>query len=177
MGKWAMYRRRGAHHTPGVLPDVLLQSSAASCGQEEVVATGFLGLALKLTAPQAFTIHALELAVRRSSGFSQATTAQIWLDQGDGNSPFSMLGTSFGLPASSLSTSQAVARYEGLSVPITNGQVYWIIWRAAAAVGANELWWGGDLTTGRLMNMTTAPSFSLSSASRARCVDVFGVVG
>lgn len=172
-----MYRRRGAHHTPGELEPVLLQSSAASCGQLETVPTGFLGLALRLTAPQAFTVQALEFSLERAVGFAQTTTGQIWMDQGDGNAPFSMLGSSGSQPASAIPTSLGVVRYEGLSVPITNGQVYWVIIRAAAAVGASELRWGGDLTAGRLMNMTTAPSFSLASNDRARCVDVFGTVG
>lgn len=177
MGKWAMYRRRGSSQVPFVPEPVLLQSSAASCGSEEVVATAFLGLALRLTAPAAFTIEAVELAVRRSAGFAQNTRAQIWLDQGDGNAPFSVLGTSTDLTAAALSTSQAVARYEGLSVPITNGQVYWVIWRAAAVVGVNELWWGGDLTAGRLMNENSSQGFSLASNDRARCLDVFGTLG
>lgn len=177
MGKWAMYRRRGAHHTPGELVPILLQSSAASCGQLETVPTGFLGLALRLTAPQAFTVQALEFSLERSVGFAQNTTGQIWMDQGDGNSPFSMLGSSAAVPASSIPTSLGVVRYEGLSVAIANAQVYWVIIRAAAAVGASELRWGGDLSAGRLMNMTTVPTFSLASNDRARCVDVFGQPG
>ena len=177
MGKWAMYRRRGSHHTPGELVPVLLQSSAASCGQEEVVAAGFLGLALRLDAPASFTVQALELQLRRSAGFAQTTTAQIWLDQGDGNAPFSILGSSAAVPAASVPTALGVVRYEGLSVPITNGQDYWVIIRAAAVVGANELFWGGDTSAGRLMNMNSLSGFSLSSTLRARCVDVFGQLG